>query len=101
MRKYNLLAGLDLYVGRALMNDNELLASNISNGRDLEQQRMKDLILQVESFLKFAVKGTSSTALAGEAAEFSKRLTNFLNDPSYSKKIRRLLTKLKKIEESA
>jgi len=77
------------------MNKNE--GSPTTPETELEHQRVKDLMTQVESFLKFAVKGTAPEVLVREVSEFDRRLASFMADSHYSKKIRSLRKKLKEI----
>ena len=64
---------------------------------DLEEKmRFRDLVLQVERFLKYAPKGTSPETLACEAKEFSDRLSKFHVEFDQSK-VQKLQEKLKKI----
>ena len=42
-----------------------------------ERMRFRDLVLQVERFLKYAPRGTDSGVLRKEAVEFHRRLGTF------------------------
>lgn len=59
--------------------------------------RFRDLVLQVERFLKYAPKGTDSEVLRREAREFDRRLGEFGGEIDRSK-IRRLQEKLRKLD---
>ena len=61
-----------------------------------ERVRFRDLILQVERFLKYASKGTAPELLAREAQEFDRRLDEFGQRFGYSRvnKLRRKLQNL-------
>lgn len=58
-----------------------------------ETMRYRDLVLQVERFLKYATKGTSPDMVKRQAREFDDRLSAF--DPAYEpRKVRRLRRRL-------
>jgi hypothetical protein len=61
-----------------------------------EQMRFRDLVLQVERFLKYASKGTSPEVLRKQARDFAERLSVF-KDGFDQSKIRRLSEKLDRI----
>jgi len=61
-----------------------------------EQMRFRDLVLQVERFLKYAPKGTLPETLRHEAEEFSNRLLEFQKGFDLAK-IRKLQARLSKI----
>ena len=42
-----------------------------------ERMRFRDLVLQVERFLRYAPKGTNPAVLSREAREFNRRLDGF------------------------
>jgi hypothetical protein len=59
-----------------------------------EQIRYKDLLLQVQRFLKFGTKGTAREVVDRQAKEFDLRLSAFVQ--SYeTRKVSRLRQKLK------
>ena len=68
-----------------------------------EQMRFRDLVLQVERFLKYAPKGTSPETLRHEAKGFSNRLLEFQKgfDQSKVRKLQARLLKIHSIGESA
>jgi len=63
-----------------------------------EMMRLRDLIKQVERFLKYASKGTDPEVLRREAQEFDHRLVRFGNGPN-PRIIRKLHRKLREIYE--
>ncbi len=74
--------------------------ARLENERALsEQMRFRDLVLQIERFLKYASKGTSAELLRKEAHQFSERLLVF-KDGFDEAKIRRLSDRLRKIYEN-
>lgn len=64
-----------------------------------EQMRFRDLVLQVERFLKYAPKGTSPETLRREAKEFSQRLSKF-EDGYDQSKVQKLQARLRKIHSN-
>ena len=64
-----------------------------------EQMRYRDLVLQVERFLKFATKGTDPVVLAREALEFDRRLAKIENSTN-DRNIRKLRSRLERIHKS-
>lgn len=60
-----------------------------------ERMRFRDLVLQIERFIRFAPKGTSRDTLVREAKEFHNRISAFekLDGP----KVRGLERRLEKI----
>ncbi|MGI0090522.1 MAG: hypothetical protein ACREBS_02325 [Nitrososphaerales archaeon] len=64
-----------------------------------EQMRFRDLVLQIERFLKYASRGTSPDVLRKEASAFSDRLNVFHDGFDQSKKLK-LQAKLGQIYES-
>ena len=74
--------------------------TRLDNERALsEQMRFRDLVLQVERFLRYASKGTSPEVLRKQARDFSERLSVF-KDGFDQSKIRKLSEKLNKINEN-
>ena len=64
-----------------------------------EKMRFRDLVLQVERFLKYAPKGTAPETLKREAKEFSERLAEFRHGFDLSK-VTKLQARLRKIHSS-
>lgn len=64
--------------------------------RTEERMRFRDLVLQIERFLKYAPRGTDSDVLRREAAEFHRRLGAFegIAEASTVERLQRKLTKL-------
>lgn len=61
-----------------------------------EQMRQRDVIVQVERFLKYAPRGTAPATVAAEARLWAERLRGF--DASNESRVRKLLTALKTLE---
>ena len=75
--------------------------TRLDNERAIEEQmRFRDLVLQIERFLKYASKGTAPEVLSKEARTFSERLNVFYDGFDQSK-IRKLQKKLQKIHSSS
>ena len=71
--------------------------TKLENERSIEEHmRFRDLVLQIERFLKYAQKGTSPKTFSKEARVFSDRL-NVFQDGFDQSKIRKLNDKLRKI----
>jgi hypothetical protein len=64
-----------------------------------EQMRFRDLVLQVERFLKYGSKGTAPDVVRKEARSFSERL-NVFQDGFDQSKIKKLKEKLSKMYSS-
>ena len=64
-----------------------------------ERMRFRDLVLQVERFLKYAPKGTNPDVLSREAREFNRRVGEFeiRFDNSKVGKLQRRLKELDRI----
>jgi hypothetical protein len=60
------------------------------------KMRFRDLVLQIERFLKYAPKGTDLEILRREAREFDRRLVPFGERFGHSK-VRKLQNRLRKI----
>ena len=67
-----------------------------------ERMRFRDLILQVERFLKYAPQGTDTEVLSREAREFNRRLDEFGRQFDNSKvgKLQRRLRELYEVGKS-
>jgi len=61
-----------------------------------DRMRFRDLVLQVERFLKYATKGTNPEVLKREASEFERRFDGFGAEFDQSK-IHKLRRKLQRI----
>ena len=65
----------------------------------LDLMRYKDLLLQVQRFLKFGTKGTAKEVIASQAKEFDLRLS--VIEPTYeTRKVSQLRKKLKQLYTS-
>jgi hypothetical protein len=72
----------------------------LDNERAIEEQmRFRDLVLQVERFLKYGTKGTAPDVVRREARSFSERL-NVFQDGFDQSKIKKLKAKLAKMYSS-
>lgn len=54
-----------------------MTANAAENPELAEELRQRDILVQVERFLKYAAKGTAPEVLQAEAAEWSRRLAGF------------------------
>lgn len=71
--------------------------TKLENERTIEEHmRFRDLVLQIERFLKYASRGTSPEVLLNEAQIFSERMNAF-QDGFDQSKIDKLKEKLRKI----
>jgi hypothetical protein len=62
----------------------------------LDAARMRDLISQVERFLEYAPRGTSSSALKQQAEDFEAMLSRFDSGPGAGK-VRGLRSRLREL----
>ncbi len=77
------------------LNSNSLARREL---RTAEKMRFRDLVNQVERFLKYATKGTDPEVLRREAHEFDQRLAGFKDDLDH-RAIRKLHRRLREIYE--
>jgi len=68
-----------------------------SEGSRLEAMRYRDLLLQVDRFLRFGTRGTSTEALERQAKEFQLRLLE-LGARYEPRKVAKLLEKLRSLQ---